>query len=492
MKDEFVVENPLLQHRHSLGDAQVPPINDPGADADADADATSRLLVKDRPPFTHSPHPPANIDCCRRTFFFIGDDGFLPLFLPGVKAAAWGPYVVDLYWTEKLWLIADYLQLYTVVWNAAQPWPWPYLWSTWTRWACYVNVDIFSTLDGGALAGSSNITTSQTSKWGEYRGYLYYALAFALAQGGLVLAVLWVRRAAARAYGTRWDFHASAATSLGLLLTHLLYLPVHLAVFRLYACETLVTGQLALSADRAVACGGPMHAGFIALCTALVLPATIGLPVLLYRAAADAHVYGLAADQEKRLVAWELGYLFDVDDFWLKGNLWQLSSFQPHGYHFRLHVLAVKLALLLLFTFCRVNLGLQASLFFLVCIAFFARHGVVYRPFRCASSNNICTVLLAVLVVNTGFGMVNAYGIESGVTVSSNEALWLLGFNGVALGLIVVVCVVAVCGRLQPYTAAAEAGVRWYYWLERAVPAPVRSAAVLALHIVGLEVCERA
>ena len=86
-----------------------------------------------------------------------------------IQASRWRCFMVDMYWKEKICMIIDYLQLYTIVWNAAQPWPWPYLWSTWTRWMVYINVDIFSSLDGGALAGSSN-SISSTFRWGQYNG----------------------------------------------------------------------------------------------------------------------------------------------------------------------------------------------------------------------------------------------------------------------------------------------------------------------------------
>ena len=155
-----------------------------------------------------------------------------------------------------------------------------------------------------------------------------------------------------------------------------------------------------------------------------------------------------------RLIAWELSYLFHLDDFWMEGNLWHCSSFQPHSYYFRVHMLLFKLVLLLLFIFCRVNLGkfkkvsyhsspmfsrlfpslmsicllsyfllthpshylflnllppisflysgMQAALMFACCFIFFLRYGHINRPFRCSSSNNVCTVLLALLVINTG------------------------------------------------------------------------------------------
>ena len=103
-----------------------------------------------------------------------------------------------------------------------------------------------------------------------------------------------------------------------------------------------------------------------------------------------------------RLIAWELSYIFGLDDFWLQGNLWHCSSFRPHSYYFRVHILLLKLILLLLFIFCRVELGMQAGLMFAFTFGFFLRYGYINRPFRCTSSNNICTVLLALLVINTG------------------------------------------------------------------------------------------
>ena len=89
--------------------------------------------------------PPAEVE---DTIVDIKDNEPPPRVI--AQASRWRCFMVDMYWKEKLCMIIDYLQLYTIIWNAAQPWPWPYLWSTWTRWMVYINIDIFSSLNGGA------------------------------------------------------------------------------------------------------------------------------------------------------------------------------------------------------------------------------------------------------------------------------------------------------------------------------------------------------
>ena len=105
---------------------------------------------------------------------------------------------------------------------------------------------------------------------------------------------------AARGYGQRYDIWVAPVTATAMLISHLFYLPIHLAVFRLYTCEPSVTGTMVLSADGNVVCGSTWHIVFIVICTVLIVPTTFGLPYLIHRSISDAKVYVSQADQEKR------------------------------------------------------------------------------------------------------------------------------------------------------------------------------------------------
>jgi len=57
-----------------------------------------------------------------------------------------------LFWEEKIWLLIDWLQLFSIYWQATNPWPWPYLWVQYTRWTVASNLDYFSLSPTGALS----------------------------------------------------------------------------------------------------------------------------------------------------------------------------------------------------------------------------------------------------------------------------------------------------------------------------------------------------
>ena len=57
-----------------------------------------------------------------------------------------------LFWHEKIWFLIDWLQLYSIYWQAANPWPWPYLWIQYTGWTVWANIDYFSASPDGALS----------------------------------------------------------------------------------------------------------------------------------------------------------------------------------------------------------------------------------------------------------------------------------------------------------------------------------------------------
>ena len=133
-----------------------------------------------------------------------------------------------------------------------------------------------SSKDRGASLGISyNI---DISPWGEYSpGYLYYALAFSLFQSVLVLVLFIVYKIFDRSYATKLYRRKSTVLAIGIFILHFLYLPVNLALFRLYYCSATL-----LAVDPTVVCGSFKHSLITAICSFLVLPVTIGLPLLMY------------------------------------------------------------------------------------------------------------------------------------------------------------------------------------------------------------------
>lgn len=254
---------------------------------------------------------------------------------------------LDLRWTEKLWSFVDALQIFALLWSLSQPWPWPRPWLSGTRWTVAINLDVVSIYDAAMTVTGAG---TQSSPWGERRGYVYYAVVILLIPVGMqtlwyfrkVLTILWLDRGVA--------FHrfvlgqskpkppaAKVVTALIaferalLLAAHLLYLPVVLAVVRLLLCESDNT----LSIDPTTSC----HSGF------LILPAMLGCGVVvlftldLKKHATDAAhavtTYRHKSDHERFLQRVEIEYALNLCNSWEADHLWMVSSFRRHAVRYR-------------------------------------------------------------------------------------------------------------------------------------------------------------
>jgi hypothetical protein len=119
-----------------------------------------------------------------------------------------GPHSVDLYWTEKWRMLWDFLQLYALLWQAANPWSWPSSWLRFTWVSVFFNLDLFSSLPPGALNGAS---AKLGTKYGVFElggDYGFYALGYAL--GAPFLLLCWwlaVRSTGVYGKGTQMERH---------------------------------------------------------------------------------------------------------------------------------------------------------------------------------------------------------------------------------------------------------------------------------------------
>lgn len=353
--------------------------------------------------------------------------------------------VVGLFWSEKIWLLVDYLQLYGLLWNAANPWPWPYLWIHWTKWTVWSNIDYFSYSPEGALnGGSGNV---DISKWGQMDNYFIYAACFAFPMFiAFALFAFYLDKSYFLAYGSIRHKERQVYIKYSLTAAHLLYLPVCLAVFRIYYCNS---DTELLACDPSVACNSTGHIAALVLITLANAPLVAGLPYVTYRYTDAAVIYSLEADHEKRMQVWELMYMLDLDSAWLDGQMWMFSSFKRNFMFFRLEMLLLKFVSLVVFVFMRENLVSQAALLWLFFTAFSVRY-LYHSPYRLVSTNAQLKVLMALLMANVSFGLMNAMGTESAVMVASVETIWLLSIN--VVGLLVILAMV-VLSILNPFAA---------------------------------------
>lgn len=323
-------------------------------------------------------------------------------------------------WVEKVLLLIDCFQLFGILWVAAQPWPWPYLFTTYTRPFLYFAFDFFSLMPDGALAGRS--TSTEIPQWGMMDNYPIYAVIFALFQF-LAFSVFLVAYYRPNFYGIRMHLQRDKIIAVSLLISYILYLPCSLATFRLYYCET---DPEVLSADPSVACLGGLHLTTLTVCTIFTMPAFIGLPIIFYYYAIDNIIYDSNYDHEKRIQMWEIFYFLDIDDYWLTHQVWIISSFIKFGSLFRHHMLFLKAFLLIVFIFVRSDFPTQAFLYFSAITVFTTYYAVHKYPYRTFTSNGILVLLGSSMMVDSGFALANAFSVRSAVMVGSNASLTML------------------------------------------------------------------
>eukprot|EP01031_Cornospumella_fuschlensis_P035795 gene35795-43416_t len=337
-------------------------------------------------------------------------------------------------WTEKLIVLIDFFQVFSVIWQAANPYPWPYLWIQFSRPLCFINLDFFSLTPDGALAGqTSNV---RISRWGEMDGYLNYALGYAVAAAFLALAYYFCLERE-NIYGQapfKYRLHCLAVV---FLLSYFMYLPCATAVFRIYYCDA---GTDRLGVDPSVDCWNWLHGMYLIVCTIFIAPLFIGLPIVLYQHIRRNLVYSAAVDHEKRLQMWELLYMLQLDDYWLRAQVGLTSSFRLFGAYFPVHMLIVKAGIILIFIFVRDALYSQAALMWMVLVAFGAYYTTYIYPFRSFSTNIIFGVCWSMHIFNMSFAVANSAEVKSAVMVGSTQYLFLLIYNCIGYFVIFAVC----------------------------------------------------
>ena len=119
----------------------------------------------------------------------------------------------------------------------------------------------------------------------------------------------------------------------------------------------------------------------------------------LHSVHAQVVTYDYEQDHEKALQLLELCHALQLDDDWRADHAWLCSSFRRHAVLYRIHVCALKLALLLIYAALRTQLRPQAVLFWVV-ISVWTGWVLVWPPYRCTSSNVFnCIVQCALWLV---------------------------------------------------------------------------------------------
>lgn len=351
-------------------------------------------------------------------------------------------------WIEKIVIIIDYLQIFGILWITAQPWPWPFQWSLYTRPLLYINLDFFSAYnEEGALAGRSNITSS---RWGQMENYWLYVAIFTGVQFFFYLLIyckyLYIKLFS---YGKKISVQLDYCKAVGLAASLLLFVPCTLTVFRLFYCEynTNTSNKINnlhnyyLSADPAIECLGTTHIVLLTVCTFLNTIVMVTLPTMMYKIVNKNLIYADKNDHEKRVQMWELLYIYDISNTWIKQQQWIMSSFTLAGSYYYIHLFIYKLLLLLTFALIRSDFIAQSLAFVFITSTFCCYYMFINRPFRSIVSNIILVITLALQIFNSVFGMCNSFGVRNAVMVSSTQSVVLGAYNMISFMCIAVVLV---------------------------------------------------
>ncbi|RLN64238.1 hypothetical protein BBJ28_00017094 [Nothophytophthora sp. Chile5] len=197
------------------------------------------------------------------------------------------------FWLEKAIVLVDDAQIFALMWQLSQPWPWPARWLVVTRWVNVFNLDAFSFRSTGAAMGA----TSQS-------------------QG-------------------RSDFLLQTAKWENVLLQalQLVYLPVGLAVLRLVNCNA--DGAVSVDPMSMGTCWGAGHLLAVLSVTFGVGGSfLLGFPWVLHQSIQRYLTQSSAEKHEHFLQGKELEFMLGTSEAYLELYMPQYASYRRHSVGF--------------------------------------------------------------------------------------------------------------------------------------------------------------
>ncbi|GLE05811.1 hypothetical protein PINS_up014992 [Pythium insidiosum] len=313
--------------------------------------------------------------------------------------------IVWRFWIEKGIAVIDALQLYALLWQLSQPWPWPADWLRATRWTNLFNLDVLAFTESGAAMGSTGVPYSL---WGEMRLYWVYALTWALVP--FASAFAWIT--ASKRWHTSGHLDALARRlwweNVLLQCLYIVYLPIGLAVFRLINCDS--KQRAAVDPYTFPVCYSTSHSSAVVLISGVLGGSfLLGFPWILRHRILAFLPYRDAPSHERFVQSKEFEYMIGTSDTFLELYIPVFASFRRDSVTFPVEMCIVKLALLATFSFLRSTPpsksydGLQGTLFFLVFV-YIAWQRTWMSMFRSPSTNRLTRILHWQLVANAFFG----------------------------------------------------------------------------------------
>ncbi|GAB9464756.1 hypothetical protein Gpo141_00002182 [Globisporangium polare] len=267
------------------------------------------------------------------------------------------------FWTEKVVILCDAMQIYALVWQLSQPWPWPARWLRATRWVNAFNLDFFSFRATGAAMGA---TSQPFSLWGEMQHYWVYALLWALLPSAGLVGFRMTTTNWRRSGRSDYLVLKMQLDNTLLQVYQILYLPIGLAVLRLVNCNA--DGVVSVDPVSMGGCWSGGHAAAVFIITICLGGSfLVGLPWLMHK---RIHRYLAQPSMEKheRFVrSKELELALGTSETYLDLYMPLHASFLRHSVRHPVDVCTLKLALLLIFSLLRSAFPSKANQGALVC-----------------------------------------------------------------------------------------------------------------------------
>jgi hypothetical protein len=112
----------------------------------------------------------------------------------------------------------------------------------------------------------------------------------------------------------------------------------------------------------------------------------------------------------------------------MKTQLWVSGSFTRNGSYHRFYTILLKALLLIVYTFFRFNVAIQATLFWVLYVLYIFIT-VLILPYRLQSSNFILLFFHGAIFADVTLGLLNATNTNNAFTVASTQSLLLAVLN---------------------------------------------------------------
>eukprot|EP00741_Cyanophora_paradoxa_P006159 tig00000944_g5972.t1 len=395
---------------------------------------------------------------------------------PGPLDKRW-PFRRDpsLYWEEKILLVVDYFQIFSLLWLFGQRWNWPFWFSWYTAFAPIFLIDIPALNAALFMSEQINkILLRMRSPSGEpgssnelgnpvLISYEVYSIAWLL-----VPAVLFSIYRGVRRMFPNTKVRMRITVQRGCIVAaRVLFLPCAMAYFRLFFCGNKMTMfnypmTVFSNMDSTTQCwasSAPFQLAMQVLGLIAAFVMNVAFPCWHYWRTRRYVVY-LDSDHHEDYLQWrEMTYMLHLSGNWGTYHYHMFSSFRLHMSQFHVWMMCIKLSAVIFYFFLgnmesskfswlshiqptgsNVYVIEQSLAVFLLLVIGLLLLNHSY-PFRCMSSNIFLIALNWANIINAFAGFVLARGVTNALFSEQYIILWMGAINIIGLSVCILVSI---------------------------------------------------